>query len=238
MIYSLFLDFLKTQWVAPLGSIALIFNFVFAKILVGTQITKQDVYGTFVVMASVVWIVVFGGMNSAGDLEERLTLQDLKELMSRVFFVIYFSILNAFVFGFLALGVYAYWAISLDDESGQLRKRMKTKLTKLLGTNRFARASGLTLEGDEGLVAEARDLRLRKVVAMIMSACGGLLASQTLLLAKSGVKLITLTMAGQNQFTDNLSYFILFVLVFTAILQASFTLFIESYVTFCIDHHN
>ncbi|KAF9304924.1 hypothetical protein BGZ74_000141 [Mortierella antarctica] len=213
------LNFLKTQWVAPLGSIALIFNFVFAKILVGTQITKQDVYGTFVVMASVVWIVVFGGMNSAGDLEERLTLQDLKELMSRVLFVIYFSILNAFVFGFLALGVYAYWAISLDDESGQLRKRMKTKLTKLLGTNRFARASGLTLEGDEGLVAEARDLRLRKVVAMIMSACGGLLASQTLLLAKSGVKLITSTLAGQNQFTDNLSYFILFVLVFTAILQ-------------------
>lgn len=213
------LNFLKTQWVAPLGSIALIFNFVFAKILVGTQITKQDVYGTFVVMASVVWIVVFGGMNSAGDLEERLTLQDLKELMSRVLFVIYFSILNAIVFSFLALGVYAYWAISLDDESGQLRKRMKTKLTKLLGTNRFARASGLTLEGDEGLVAEARDLRLRKVVAMIMSACGGLLASQTLLLAKSGVKLITSTLAGQNQFTDNLSYFILFVLVFTAVLQ-------------------
>ncbi|KAG0039455.1 hypothetical protein BGZ82_008193 [Podila clonocystis] len=213
------LNFLKTQWVAPLGSIALIFNFVFAKILVGTQITKQDVYGTFVVMASVIWIVVFGGMNSAGDLEERLTLQDLKELMSRVLFVIYFSILNAIVFGFLALGVYAYWAISLDDESGQLRKRMKTKLTKLLGTNRFARASGLTLEGDEGLVAEARDLRLRKVVAMIMSACGGLLASQTLLLAKSGVKLITSTLAGQNQFTDNLSYFILFVLVFTAVLQ-------------------
>ncbi|KAG0249206.1 hypothetical protein BG011_009507 [Mortierella polycephala] len=213
------LNFLKTQWVAPLGSIALIFNFVFAKMLVGTQITRQDVYGTVVVMASVIWIVVFGGMNTSGDIEENLTLTDLKELFAKVVFVIYFSILNAIIFMFLGLGMYAYWAISLDDESGQMRKNMKTKLTRLLGTNRFARASGLTLEGDEGLEAEARDQRLKKVVAMIMSACGGLLASETLLLAKSGVKLITSTLAGQNQFTDNLSYFILFILVFTAILQ-------------------
>ncbi|KAF9954632.1 hypothetical protein BGZ70_010500 [Mortierella alpina] len=213
------LNFLKTQWVAPLGSIALIFNFVFAKILVGTQITRQDVYGTIVVMASVVWVVIFGGMNSSGDLEEKLTLDDLKQLFARVVFIIYFSILNTIIFMFLALGMYAYWAISLDDESGQLRKNMKTKLTYLLGTNRFARASGLTLEGDEGLEAEARDQRLKKVVAMIMSACGGLLASETLLLAKSGIKLITSTVAGQNQFGDYLSYFILFVLVFTAILQ-------------------
>ncbi|KAF9354036.1 hypothetical protein BGX34_011244 [Mortierella sp. NVP85] len=213
------LNFLKTQWVAPLGSIALIFNFVFAKILVGTQITRKDIYGTIIVMISVIWIVVFGGMNSGGDIEERMTLTDLKALFSRVVFVIYFSILNAVIFAFLTLGVYAYWAISLDDESGQLRKNMKTRLTRLLGTNRLARASGLTLEGDEGLEAEARDLRLKKVVAMIMSACGGLLASETLLLAKSGVKLVTSTMGGQNQFTDNLSIFILFVLVFTAILQ-------------------
>ncbi|KAF9272532.1 hypothetical protein BGZ88_004656 [Linnemannia elongata] len=213
------LNFLKTQWVAPLGSIALIFNFVFAKILVGTQITRQDVYGTVVVMASVVWIVVFGGMNSSGDIEERMTLTDLKMLFARIVFIIYFSVLNGIIFAFLGLGMYAYWAISLDDESGQLRKNMKARLTQLLGTNRFARASGLTLEGDEGLAAEARDQRLKKVVAMIFSACGGLLASETLLLAKSGVKLITSTLAGDNQFTDYLSYFILFVLVFTAILQ-------------------
>ncbi|KAG0371479.1 hypothetical protein BGX24_001617 [Mortierella sp. AD032] len=213
------LNFLKTQWVAPLGSIALIFNFVFAKILVGTQITRQDVYGTVVVMASVVWIVVFGGMNTSGDIEETMTLTDLKMLFARIVFIIYFSVLNGIIFAFLGLGMYAYWAISLDDESGQLRKNMKARLTQLLGTNRFARASGLTLEGDEGLAADARDQRLKKVVAMIFSACGGLLASETLLLAKSGVKLITSTLAGDNQFTDYLSYFILFVLVFTAILQ-------------------
>ncbi|KAG0060503.1 hypothetical protein BGZ89_012227 [Linnemannia elongata] len=214
------LNFLKTQWVAPLGSIALIFNFVFAKILVGTRITKKDVYGTIVVMISVVWIVVFGGMNSAGaDIEDSLTISELKALFSRLVFIFYFSILNIVIAALLSLGLYAYWAITLDDESGQMRKRMKTKLTQLLGTNRFARASGLTLVGDPGLDADVKDVRLKKVVAMIMATCGGLIASQTLLLAKSGVKLVTSSFSGQNQFKDSLSYFILFVLVLTAVLQ-------------------
>lgn len=52
---------------APLGSVALIFNFIFAKILVGTKITRKDVLGTFVVIASVIWIVVFGGMYNGQD---------------------------------------------------------------------------------------------------------------------------------------------------------------------------
>ncbi|KAG0079561.1 hypothetical protein BGZ92_000989, partial [Podila epicladia] len=215
------LNFLKTQWVAPLGSIALIFNFIFAKILVGTRIIKRDVWGTIVVMISVIWIVVFGGMNSSGaDVEETLTLPELKALFSRPVFIIYFSILNIVIAMFLSLGLYAFWAITMDDESGQLRRNMKTQLTKLLGTNRFTRASGLTLEGDnEGPRAEARDLRMKKVVAMIMSACGGLLASETLLLAKSGVRLISSSLNGRNQFQDSLSYFILCILLLTAILQ-------------------
>lgn len=214
------LDFLKTQWVAPLGSIALIFNFIFAKILVGTRIVRRDVWGTIVVMISVIWIVVFGGMNSSGsDVEETLTLPELKALFSRPVFIIYFSILNVVIAMFLSLGLYVFWAITMDDESGQLRKNMKTRLTKLLGTNRFTRASGLTLESDEGVRAEECDLRMKKVVAMIMSACGGLLASETLLLAKSGVRLISSSLNGHNQFQDSLSYFILCILLLTAILQ-------------------
>ncbi|KAF9127217.1 hypothetical protein BGW39_006032 [Mortierella sp. 14UC] len=188
--------------------------------LIGTRITRMDVYGTIVVMISVVWIVVFGGMNSAGaDIEDSLTISELKALFSRLVFIFYFSILNIMIAALLSLGLYAYWAITLDDESGQMRKRMKVKLTQLLGTNRFARASGLTLVDDAGIGADVKDVRLKKVVAMIMATCGGLIASQTLLLAKSGVKLVTSSFSGQNQFKDSLSYFILFVLVLTAVLQ-------------------
>ncbi|KAG0334948.1 hypothetical protein BG004_000202, partial [Podila humilis] len=246
--------FLKTQWVAPLGSIALIFNFIFAKILVGTRIVRHDVWGTVIVMISVIWIVVFGGMSSSGsDVEETLTLTELKALFSRPIFIIYFSILNIVIGMFLSLGLYAFWAITMDDTSGQLRKDMKARMTNLLGSNRFGRASGLSnLEGEESrqprpsqqqergggeegeeeggieeggggtreqqLQAE-RDLRMKKIVAMIMSACGGLLASETLLLAKSGVRLVTSTVQGHNQFEDSLSYFILSILVLTAVLQ-------------------
>jgi hypothetical protein len=35
--------------------------------LVGTKIAKKDILGTFVVVASVIWIVVFGGMNNGED---------------------------------------------------------------------------------------------------------------------------------------------------------------------------
>ncbi|KAG0354554.1 hypothetical protein BGZ54_001591, partial [Gamsiella multidivaricata] len=213
------LNFLKAQWVAPLGSAALIFNFIFAKILVGTRITKKDVVGTVVVTFSVVWIVIFGGMNSGADVEGSLTIAELKALFSRVVFIIYFSVFNIIILTLLSLGLYVYWAITLDDESGRLRKQMKARLIEFLGTNRLARCSGWTFAGGEGLEAEARDLRLRKIVAMIMATSGGLIASQTLLLAKSGVKLLASTAAGQNQFLDMLSFFILFVLVLTAILQ-------------------
>jgi hypothetical protein len=47
--------------------VALIFNFIFAKLLVGTKITRKDVLGTCVVVASVIWIVVFGGMYNGDD---------------------------------------------------------------------------------------------------------------------------------------------------------------------------
>ncbi|KAI1297549.1 hypothetical protein EDD11_007094 [Mortierella claussenii] len=216
------LNFLKAQWVAPLGSISLIFNFVFAKILVGTRIARTDVLGTIVVMLSVVWIVVFGGMKTGGtDIEDSLTIEQLKGLFSRIAFIAYFSVLNTVIIALLSLGLYAYWAITLDQESGQLRRNMKLKLIRLFETNRFSTtSSGLTLEGNDGVMTEeARDLKLRKFVSVVMATCGGLMASQTLLLTKSGIKLVTSTLSGHNQFRDTLSFFILFVLVLTAVLQ-------------------
>ncbi|CAG8681100.1 10417_t:CDS:2 [Cetraspora pellucida] len=148
------LNYLKAQWVAPLGSISLIFNFVFARMLVGTRITKADIIGTFVVIISVIWIVVFGGM----------TGQDV--------------------------ALYCYWILQ-DDQ-----RKMRDSFLKGIETK-----------------------RLKKAVGMTMAGVGGLIASQTLLLAKSGVKLFYISVTVSNQFTDNLSYFILVGLLITAVLQ-------------------
>ncbi|KAG1295661.1 hypothetical protein G6F66_004142 [Rhizopus arrhizus] len=174
------LNYLKTQWVAPLGSVALIFNFIFAKILVGTKITRKDVLGTFVVVASVIWIVVFGGMYNGQDPEESLSLESLKILFVRPIFIIYFSALNILTFGGLFISLW-----SKNSKHSMLNQK-----------------------------------KMKRMVGLMFSIEGGLLASETLLLAKSGVKLFTLSLQSQvNQFNDNTSRFIILALVITAVMQ-------------------
>ncbi|RIB28305.1 hypothetical protein C2G38_2158312 [Gigaspora rosea] len=182
------LNYLKAQWVAPLGSISLIFNFIFARMLVGTSITRADIVGTFVVIISVIWIVVFGGMTGQDD--ENLTLEKLKSLMTRPLFIVYFSFLDFITFMLFGAAIYCYWI--LHDE----QRKMRDSFFKGIETK-----------------------RLKKAVGMTMAGVGGLIASQTLLLAKSGVKLFYISVTVSNQFTDNLSYFILVSLLITAVLQ-------------------
>ncbi|KAI7903598.1 uncharacterized protein BX663DRAFT_507038 [Cokeromyces recurvatus] len=186
------LNFLKAQWVAPLGSAALIFNFIFAKLLVNITITRKDVLGTCVVIASVIWIVLFGGMYNGEDPEETISLESLKVLFVRPVFIIYFSILNIVAFGgFFVLIWLNYWVI-MDDS-----RKQKHQLPSCMSPKKMKRAAGL-----------------------LFSIEGGVLASETLLLAKSGVKLFTLSIQSQvNQFNDNTSRFILLALLVTAILQ-------------------
>ncbi|KAI8065570.1 hypothetical protein BC940DRAFT_303704 [Gongronella butleri] len=182
------LNYLKTQWVAPLGSVALIYNFIFAKILVGTNITRKDVFGTFVVVASVIWIVVFGGMYNGEDPEASISLETLKTLFTRPIFIIYFSILNLITFAGLGVAIWSSWAIT-EPSKRAIFPSMTPK-------------------------------KMRKMVGLMFSLEGGLLASETLLLAKSGVKLFTLSITSQvNQFTDNISRFIILALLVTAVLQ-------------------
>ncbi|KAI9226992.1 MAG: hypothetical protein DHS80DRAFT_4764, partial [Piptocephalis tieghemiana] len=164
------LNFLKTQWVAPLGAVALIFNFIFARIFVGIRITRKDLVGTAVVVASVVWIVVFGGMNGdAADHEDNLSLNTLKILYLRL------------------------WA----------RRVLSSREKKI--EHPFFRGVDRP--------------RLLKWVGMAIASCGGLVASETLLLAKSGIKLLVLSFEGTNQFKDTLSVIILILLIITAIMQ-------------------
>ncbi|KAI9007468.1 hypothetical protein CLU79DRAFT_778493 [Phycomyces nitens] len=185
------LNYLKTQWVAPLGSAALIFNFIFAKMLVGTKITPKDGLGTCVVVASVIWIVVFGGMYNGDDPEENISLENLKTLFMRPIFIIYFSALNIITISGLIFAIWSRWALA--DSS---RKRRNP------------------------LFAGMKDKKMRRLIGLMFSLDGGMLASETLLLAKSGVKLFTLSVSSQvNQFTDNTSRFVILALIVTAVLQ-------------------
>ena len=47
---TLALEYMRAEYVAPLGSTSLVFNFLFAKLLVGTSISRLDIAGTLVIM--------------------------------------------------------------------------------------------------------------------------------------------------------------------------------------------
>lgn len=161
-------------------------------------------------VASVIWIVVFGGMYNGDDrksfffilhhlyslypiAEESISLESLKVKFVRPIFIIYFSALNIIAFGGLSISIWSNWAIS--DET---RKRKSQ------------------------VFATMNQKKMKHIVGLMFSIEGGLLASETLLLAKSGVKLFTLSMQSQvNQFNDNVSRFILLALLVTAVLQVS-----------------
>ncbi|KAK9685093.1 hypothetical protein K7432_015631 [Basidiobolus ranarum] len=184
---SVALNFLKTQWVAPLGSVALIFNFIFARLLVGTPITKNDLYGTAIVIASVIWVVVFGGLGQGDDYEDNLTLETLNLLYYRPVFIGYFSMLNLTTIGGFVFVVYTKYLLENNTKNWLVKSMEETRLIRLIG--------------------------------MAFACIGGLFASETLLLAKSGIRLLSISLSGDNQFTNGLSIFIVIGLAFTAILQ-------------------
>ncbi|KAL1919414.1 uncharacterized protein VTP21DRAFT_2107 [Calcarisporiella thermophila] len=183
------LNFLRAQWVAPLGSASLIFNFIFARMLVGTRITRQDVIGTCVVIASVIVIVVVSGMGGDPQ-DEDISLENLKILFIRREFIIYFSVLNFLTLIALCFSIYSSWLLNNE------KQRIRVALFRSMSLK-----------------------RMKKIVGMCMAGVGGLIASQTLLLAKSGVKLFVKTTQGSNQFTNALSWFIFGALIVTAVLQ-------------------
>lgn len=79
---TLALEFLRAEYVAPLGSSSLIFNVVFAFLLAGTPITRLDVAGTAVIIVGVVGVVAFSNRKIKTDkidAESNLSLSLLKE---------------------------------------------------------------------------------------------------------------------------------------------------------------
>src|SRR6185437_10213721 len=96
-------------------------------------------------------------LQSSLSLEEDLTLDKLKGLFTRSLFVAYFSVLEIITITWLGLALYGYYIVK-DDR----RKRHHTFFNGI------------------------HTMRLKKFVGMTMAGVGGLIASQTLLLAKSG----------------------------------------------------
>ncbi|OXC69746.1 hypothetical protein AYX13_01512 [Cryptococcus neoformans] len=91
------LRYLRPDWVAPLGSSSLVFNFLFAYWLVGTPVTTSDIRGTAVIILGVILIIVFSSINHG--LQQSLSIERLNSLWSRPAWLAYFIVVVLFTAG-------------------------------------------------------------------------------------------------------------------------------------------
>lgn len=225
---TLALDYMRAEYVAPLGSASLIFNFLFARFLVGTPVTKTDIQGTIVVVLGVIGIVAFGNINSG--LSSETDVEHLTALWRRGGWLVFFfcmsvALILVLIFTYSLDAVLAARS-DIDSEplSGATSLRMQgsraTFLAKVKLKWRLLMAR--IRERLEVWTAPQDDNRIAWVLGIGWGCCGGGLAGGCLVFAKATVKLLTGSLSHENpgnQFGHVAPIFTIVLLAVTAVLQ-------------------
>ncbi|KZO93096.1 hypothetical protein CALVIDRAFT_540349 [Calocera viscosa TUFC12733] len=222
---TLALQYLRAEYVAPLGATSLIFNFLFASWLVGTPVTKTDIRGTVTVIIGVIGIVVFGSIHSP-ELSNTIDLPRLKYLWSRAAWWGYFLLMSLGTLFTYAWSSMLESALHARDElelpshapppappraSSQGPLRFLSLIWQKVGELRR------NLQGKVERVVDASDDKfLSWVLAMGWSCCGGALAGGTLVFAKACVNLLAV---GGSAFLSPAALLTLLLLILTAVSQ-------------------
>ncbi|KAF5370891.1 hypothetical protein D9758_002030 [Tetrapyrgos nigripes] len=220
------------QYVAPLGSTSLVFNFLFARFLVGTPVTSTDIYGTIIVILGVIGIVAFGSINSG--LAAETDVAHLTYLWRRGGWLAYFFFMT-FALLLLLLCTYQLDAVliaradissvpfagyNLPSDGTPGRKSSRGVLSAVRRTwQNMMTKLGQWLE----LWTAAKDDKTIAWTLGIGWACaGGGLAGGTLVFAKAIVKLLSGSLSHENpgnQFGHAAPIFTIVLLASTAVLQ-------------------
>ncbi|CAO3671070.1 unnamed protein product [Umbelopsis ramanniana] len=91
------ISYLPIVVLAPIGAMNLVFNAIFAKIMLGDPFTKRTAYGTALIVLGAVLIGGFGVVQ-----EPNHTLEDLIQLYKRPTFIVYFAVVEFFIVAGLA----------------------------------------------------------------------------------------------------------------------------------------
>ncbi|KAJ3027143.1 hypothetical protein HK097_006223, partial [Rhizophlyctis rosea] len=208
------LAFISPVVLAPLGAAGLIFNVMFSRVFLGTRITGYDWAGTVLIVLGCAIVSTFGSQEP----EEKQTIDDLIKLYVRTTFIIYFTLQALVVtctFIFIkyleyGAGSFAGWA----DSAGVVVKRGRR------GENQPLLRSEGSLPEAVAPRAKAEEEKHAEIIGILYALLGGLAASETLLLAKSGVELlISSVVHNENQEHGLVSLTILLVLILTLFLQ-------------------
>ncbi|KAI9572172.1 hypothetical protein HD554DRAFT_2067586 [Boletus coccyginus] len=225
---TLALDYIRAEYVAPLGSTSLVFNFLFARFLVGTPVTQTDIYGTIIVVVGVIGIVAFGGINSG--LSSETNVDHITALWRRggwlaFFFSMSLSLLVVLKFTFSLDAVLAARSdITSEPFIGMSARRSPPPSTTLIGKakNAYASLSIWIMEKLEIWTAPKDDRQIAWILGIGWACCGGGLAGGCLVFAKATVKLLTGSLSHENpgnQFGHIAPIFTIILLAITAVLQ-------------------
>ncbi|KIO30760.1 hypothetical protein M407DRAFT_20285 [Tulasnella calospora MUT 4182] len=223
---TLALEYMRAEYVAPLGSTSLVFNFMFAS-LIGTPVTKWDIYGTVVVVAGVIGIVAFGSVNSG--LHPDTDLDRLKTMWSRPGWLGYFVL--------MALGIIivyigtsqldAIWVARGDLQALPTSRTAPPPVKADAGwwastKGKLGQALHWTKEKLDNWTAAKDDKYVAWMLGIGWSCVGGALAGGCLIFAKAIVKLVSAYMSGHapgSQFASPATIVTIILLAATAISQ-------------------
>lgn len=185
-------------------------------------------------------VVAFGNQRSKGsvDVEANLNLDTLEKLWTKAPWLVFFLLLET-------LTCISWWLASISDEVLREREELDSEQERP-DEDRYIRGGGgrrpvdpnansflAAVQRVRGAIrrvlkgyfadwaARQPDANVKRIGGFLWSVVAGLLASQTLIFAKSAVKLFS-TQANhpdRNQFASVLSIFILILLVVTAVSQ-------------------
>ncbi|KAG9221054.1 hypothetical protein CCMSSC00406_0005507 [Pleurotus cornucopiae] len=240
---TLALEYMRAEYVAPLGSTSLVFNFLFARFLVGTPVTSTDIYGTIIVIVGVIGIVAFGSINSG--LATETDAAHLSHLWRRggwlgFFFFMAFSLallllftskLDALLAARSEINAAPFSGIAIPPTSttaGPRREGQELSLwQKVAGVGSAIRGywdAAMVKVGEwlELWTASKDDKQIAWTLGIGWACCGGGLAGGCLVFAKASVQLISGSLSHENtgnQFGHASSIFTFIFLATTAVLQ-------------------
>ncbi|KAI0063590.1 hypothetical protein BV25DRAFT_395159 [Artomyces pyxidatus] len=225
---TLALEYMRAEYVAPLGSTSLIFNFLFARFLVGTPVTMTDIYGTIIVILGVIGIVAFGSINSG--LSSETSASHLAYLWGRAGWIGYFLVMS------LALSLLYTFTSQLDlvlaarsDLSAEPFAGMSARMPRTPAGGPLSRVVGWYRWGLVWIAEKLEEWTAGKddkIVAWTLgigwACCGGGMAGECLVFAKAAVALISGSLSHENpgnQLGHPAPIVTFIVLALTAVLQ-------------------
>ncbi|KAG8749046.1 hypothetical protein FRC12_013602 [Ceratobasidium sp. 428] len=207
---------------APLGAVSLLWNAFFARLILGDVFSKYMVIGTIFIATGAVLIAVFGIVP-----EPTHSLDDLLHLFRRPIFVVYFTLLGSAVLIALVITHVAEWRLTRQGAIRLDESVPTPPLSPIRGdapTDCDSERSPLFDRKPSPpphlvVPCPTSHQRTATLIAISYASASGLLSGMCLLFAKSGVELLVLTVAGQNQFWRWESWILVLGLGIFALLQ-------------------